>query len=537
MISFFFGQSLTAVPMILSFGTTASFCFFAAKAYYPKNYFINGLLLVTTVAIIIIGCAYIAGRFYDLSYDGQWYHQDIILTLANGWNPIYHHLKRSDISTANILNSYPKAAEILAASLYKFTGKIEFSKMFNIFLIVTAFCFTCSVLLKIKKLHAIFAFLLSILFVLNPVSICEIFSFYNDGQVYALMLSLLSVIMLIFYSKQSFVLFPLFFLLVLLVDIKLTSLVFSIISIFTLLCICWYNEKIHLFAKFFLVSISAILFGLLIIGFNPFVTNIVYYKQPFYPAVGNNSFNFVLDNAPENYLNKNSLEVLILSIFSESDFLKKSGKFAKLKIPFTYTNNELHVFTSTDPIEGGFGPLFSGAVLITLLTFFYILRYRKKTTTRILYLVSVLLLFSSLVVGAAFYARYIPQFWLIPCFTMLVLLLLKDKFCYLLFISLYSILVFNNILISQVNIENNIIESQKLYRQLTTIAALSKPEQLQVNFGDFELSNNVRFQEANINFVEEKKGLRCARKVRLLGALITESLIQTCENSMIKLQP
>ena len=41
------------------------------------------LLLVSLVA---------AGMFYDLSWDGQEYHQKAIIDLNNGWNPIHSHL-------------------------------------------------------------------------------------------------------------------------------------------------------------------------------------------------------------------------------------------------------------------------------------------------------------------------------------------------------------------------------------------------------------------------------------------------------------
>ncbi|UUZ83650.1 hypothetical protein LJK88_07435 [Paenibacillus sp. P26] len=31
----------------------------------------------------------VCGYFFDLSYDGQAYHQEAIIHLSNGWNPVY----------------------------------------------------------------------------------------------------------------------------------------------------------------------------------------------------------------------------------------------------------------------------------------------------------------------------------------------------------------------------------------------------------------------------------------------------------------
>ncbi len=35
---------------------------------------------------------WISGWFYDVSFDGQWYHQDAILFFSKGWNPYYDPL-------------------------------------------------------------------------------------------------------------------------------------------------------------------------------------------------------------------------------------------------------------------------------------------------------------------------------------------------------------------------------------------------------------------------------------------------------------
>ena len=84
--------------------------------------------------IIVIVSYYLAITYFDISYDGQGYHQETIYLLKNGWNPIYEdsHAFRSWV------NHYQKGNEIIQANIYLLTTKIEAGKMINVLFIYIA---------------------------------------------------------------------------------------------------------------------------------------------------------------------------------------------------------------------------------------------------------------------------------------------------------------------------------------------------------------------------------------------------------------
>ena len=51
---------------------------------YSKRTFWGVLVFVTVLSVFFFA---LSGHFYDFSFDGQWYHQDAIILLKNGWNP------------------------------------------------------------------------------------------------------------------------------------------------------------------------------------------------------------------------------------------------------------------------------------------------------------------------------------------------------------------------------------------------------------------------------------------------------------------
>src|SRR5512134_3888659 len=38
---------------------------------------------------LVVGGALLAAAFFDLSWDGQWYHQTAVYEMAEGWNPVH----------------------------------------------------------------------------------------------------------------------------------------------------------------------------------------------------------------------------------------------------------------------------------------------------------------------------------------------------------------------------------------------------------------------------------------------------------------
>lgn len=77
---FCFSAALTVTAAALWY--LCRHCFESKKMFY----FATLLLLL---AIIFLACIYAAGCLYDLSWDGQAYHQEAVIQLRNGWNPFH----------------------------------------------------------------------------------------------------------------------------------------------------------------------------------------------------------------------------------------------------------------------------------------------------------------------------------------------------------------------------------------------------------------------------------------------------------------
>ena len=61
-----------------------STAFLLAKRISPRP-----LRDILSVCAIVALSAFAMGRIFDLSWDGQTYHQEAIFQLAHGWNPIW----------------------------------------------------------------------------------------------------------------------------------------------------------------------------------------------------------------------------------------------------------------------------------------------------------------------------------------------------------------------------------------------------------------------------------------------------------------
>jgi hypothetical protein len=105
--------------------------------------------------------------------------------------------------------------------------------------------------------------------------------------------------------------------------------------------------------------------GLFLIGYDPYITNTVFYGNPFYPTYSNTIYNkdaLLRGQIPENFVGKNRFEKLFLATFSraQNTYLGTTGL---LKFPLALNYAELKAYVGPDLRVGGFGPFF-GAITI-----------------------------------------------------------------------------------------------------------------------------------------------------------------------------
>jgi hypothetical protein len=504
-LTFLVGWSISAAHFILGLCLTVGYYFINSKLFTKKLLLAANLTFLAVLFVSVI----LSKSFYDISWDGQVYHQEAVIQLANGWNP-FHQISSPEEVHKIWLTHYAKGSWVDAAALYQLTHSIETSKAFNILFIISSFFLGISALINIPRINVAQSLILSGLLAFNPVSICQSLSFYIDGQQASLLVSLLAISYLLIVRTEYIRLLNVVYLanICILANIKFTSLVYASILIFSLIVWLLIKRNSQLAVKVVIVGSLSLLLGVGFIGYNPYVTNTFYHGHPFYPLAGANKIDIISTNIPKNFIGKNRLEKLFLSTFSESASTYPP-EASKLKLPLTIQSvKERECFTNTDVRVAGFGPLFSGAILLSLIACLLSLR-RDLIKTRMTVLLASLLMSSILINPEAWWARYVPQLWMLPLLFSILALSLKSKILNFLGYGIIVVLLANILIVSSIYFENNFKMSQAIEQQLSNIS--NNNQMLIVNFDQDFRSNRIRFIEENIKYREVKtlKELPC----------------------------
>ena len=505
---------ISELNLLASLLTTSIFIFWYVKKTVSKMHFFvviaASFLFITT----FLPLNYLVSKVYDISYDGQAYHQEAIIQLSRGWNPIYMIL--TDEATANLerwLNHYPKGVWIPAATLYKATGNIESGKIFAVYSLVMAFTFSLWGMWKMKFISWVNKVAVSLLLAFNPVVIYQSLSFYVDGIMVSLLLSIAFICVKIIYEKDKNLFLPLMLIILISVNIKLTSAVFTVLLTGVFIFYLWINDKLRLaleLSKRILVSLAI---GILIIGYNPYVTNLALKGHPLYPAMGRGALDYTPLNMPQNYWGLSSPERLFMSIFSVSSHARGEGQFGKLKIPFSVYPDELNAFRETNTKTGGFGPLFGG-VLILSIPMIFLIKDKK-----LLLGMFITILGSASLISISNVARFVPYVWWFPPLTAFFLLKTPNFFAKLGGSIIALILLINSFLVSYSYFPYNITQSTKLERQLAELSRYDKT--LLVDVGLFG-STKIKLRSHKIAYLEASSNSPCTKRQRFLVSNVSE---------------
>ena len=117
--------------------------------------------------------------------------------------------------------------------------------------------------------------------------------------------------------------------------------------------------------------------GILAWGYNPYVTNTIHRGQPFYPLLGSREYPSLaaqgndpleLHETPPNMMGRPRLVRLAYAIFGRPSFAPYNNqREAEFMWPFAARPSDLDVYRFHDTRVAGFGPWFSGIVVLSLL--------------------------------------------------------------------------------------------------------------------------------------------------------------------------
>ena len=491
-------------------------CTYAVKYFLykkeAKEFSISKIIVLEAVyAAVFFMAMAVSSQLYDTTYDGRAYHQEAVILLADGYNPFYTQLDEDRVLHALWINHYPKAAEIAGAALYSFTGDIETGKAFNLMFIFSNVLMGLGVFSRWGKLSPGAGVIFSLIAALNPVAVCQSLTYYVDGQTWSLLLAAAYLIFLFILEKRTAWNMMLIWVIFSLANVKFTALVYLMVMMAGYYLILLLTAPAKELVKTAMITGSASLIAVFFIGFNPYVTNSLINGHPLYPLYGENKVDIITGNAPHEFKDKNRFEKFYLSFLGRSGNLMRAWSDEKidLKPPFTFNLKEISAMAGCDVRVAGFGPFFSGIFLVSALLYFLNKAGKsgggkgKKETGRFpgqgLWIDAGLffVVFSVVINPEFWWARYVPQLWIVPA-----LMLLSSGFpgkkpgWALVPVAFYLVSIF---MISTVYIGSNIKETLALNRELTLLSQGNRD--IQVYFENFR-SDRLKLLKKGIAFTE-----------------------------------
>ncbi len=452
----------------------------------------------------------VTGQVYDTSWDGQTYHQETIIRLREGWNPFRDHLSSDGLPAPQQWNMryivhYARGAEILAASVYKRTGNIEHGKIFNLLLMLSSACLCLSALLRLPAVPIHTSLLLSAIMGANPVSLYQALTYYVDGQLSSLMVALLALGVLIIRSCDRIVLLSWLAGIVLLVNVKFTGVAYAGLATVSLVVCVLLRRQRGRAIRLSLLSAIAFVFGAGFIGFSPYITNTLSHANPIFPYYGScgeePTFNA---NMPANWRSMDRIDRLFHSVFSQTENVcaacdDPDRRDSHLKNPFRVFEKECDtVLVGPDIRAGGWGPLFGGAVVLSIALLLMTLAVQPRTA--MVGLGIMLLVFLNAIVNpAVWWARLAPQLIAIPVIAVVMTAHAPGGALKIMGKLMILTLVTNAMIVGKSHVRAQIETSRCVKTQLAQFAGDGKP--LAIDFRGFR-SNRVRLKRSGITYRE-----------------------------------
>lgn len=353
-------------------------------------------------------------QFFESSVDGNMYHGDAMIQIINGWNPVLG----TNIYRVNVGSDwaalYPKFTWVVGATWIKLFGTLNAGLYINQIIAILTSIKTC--LFTYKKSHNIFiSAMTSLLVFVNPIFLEQMHTYYVDA-----LLGNLTIFLLI--SNLEYLddgnidqLIEIFILSVLLVNVKFTGFVFAAIiglSVFLYLLV----SRSKTVWNYFSIGIAIFIFGVIILGYNPYIINVLKGRHIFYPLMGKEAWDIISGVIPVEIVNYRALQKFFYSIsnglYFENllDFIQKGYLFYDQRI-------------------GGFGiHFFKFFVGFSLLVPIYILKSFKNINVSLIAVFIAWILSIVANYSTAWWARYVPQLWLIvPIIFLLSQYAIKNK--------------------------------------------------------------------------------------------------------------
>lgn len=465
------------------------------------------LIASAITLLIILFSVLISMLFYDLSWDGQWYHQAAIYHLESGWNPILKPITSFDQNNDLSIIHFPKGAWYFAATVLSTFNNLEGGKSINWIVLFAAAFFIYATLkdAKFSKKHAV---LLTVMVLLNPVVWSEITTYLVDGLLF-LYVTIYAMAMVGWARNgEGINLVVGLMAAVLLINIKFTGLVFFCVFAFYIAIYVAVKKK-NALRRFFYPHCIAIALALLMFGFNPYVTNFMQRGHPFYPIGGTKDYPSIFEQTgrddnelfetPQNMIGKNFFMRFIYATFGRpGNAPYNNEKEAKLIWPFTSKVSDWKAYYYHETRVSGFGPFFSGIFVLSASLMTFIFCRNKKA--RWLLLLGTLAICTCLLISKHFWwPRFAPQTWLLILLPVFFLLHPSSSFILRKLAEGMSLLIaFNGLVVLTMHMGWEWRASNTLRNELLDMQRHHTA--IEIDYGWFKKSMTEKLNRAGIKF-------------------------------------
>lgn len=382
-------------------------------------------IFILSMCVFFIAIA-ISANVYDFTWDGPWYHKTAVGLLKNGWNPLRLSSEEFNIISKNNIcatqsalqwsDCYPKGSWYFAGVIYFLTNNIEAGKAYTIIYMIVLFGMIHKyVMIRLNKKWK--AVLMALLGMLNPIALCHMQTYYNDGLAGCILLALMIQILSLFDENEGKKLET--YINVALLIVVGCNLKFSVTAFTAVICIVAYlmlvvkyrqrKYTINLFIYFAFSAFAAII----LVGYAPYMTNIERYGNIIYGFSG-----ILQTGGLENSFGIQGLSgvnMAIASLFGRMGNVSYYSLRELLKIPFTFSESELYYYTIADARTGGMGLFFSGLFLVSIIVaVWWVMKRRRQNLqeiTAMLFIIIVIL--ELLFLPGTYQIRYVPHFYMI----------------------------------------------------------------------------------------------------------------------------
>jgi hypothetical protein len=404
-LRFALGGAVHAIDPILALPIAAALCaFLVRKQSSMPSSIARALLafvLVWAAALLYANC------LDDLTEDGQGYHSLATLALRLGWNPFYAVLA-PDVHPQIWLNHYPKAPWIWAADIDTLFGNLQTGKAINVVLAVAAGAAVAGAASTIFAAPVWMRLIFGALAAANPVASVQFPTLYVDGQLASLLTLMLAGAITWLLQRSALGLLMTCSAAICLVNVKFTGLAYAAIFAAVIAALGLVRGQRLLSG----LPLLASAFALVGPGYTPYITNLRNGEHIFYPVLGAQRFDIMTRMTPKALAEHSQIAKLGISLASETANSCQNCQAGRLKLPFTVRLAEAWGATIPDPRTGGFGPLFSAALLLSAVLL--IQAGRTGAVSAMLVGSLIVLIGSVLINPEAWWARYAPQLWLVP---------------------------------------------------------------------------------------------------------------------------